>query len=243
MAAPLRYTTLILDIGDVLFTWSAKTKTSISPRLLKEILVSTTWFEYERGRISQAECYEKVASDFSLEPQEIAQAFEQARESMVSNDEMIALVHRLKSMSNGALRVFALSNISQPDYEYLLTKPADWSVFDKVFASALIGERKPHLGCYRHVIEETGIDPRSTVFVDDKIDNVLSARSLGMHGIVFEKQEDVSRELLNLFGNPVQRGLDFLQQSAGNLQSITSQGQSFDENFTQLFVLEVTGDE
>ena len=163
--------------------------------------------------------------------------------SETSNDEMIALVHRLKSMSNGALRVFALSNISQPDYEYLLTKPADWSVFDKVFASALIGERKPHLGCYRHVIEETGIDPRSTVFVDDKIDNVLSARSLGMHGIVFEKQEDVSRELLNLFGNPVQRGLDFLQQSAGNLQSITSQGQSFDENFTQLFVLEVTGDE
>ena len=33
-----RYTTLILDLGDVLFTWSAETKTAISPKLLHQIL-------------------------------------------------------------------------------------------------------------------------------------------------------------------------------------------------------------
>ncbi|EMD37666.1 hypothetical protein CERSUDRAFT_50248 [Gelatoporia subvermispora B] len=242
MSAAAQYTTLILDLGDVLFTWSPKTKTSIPPRTLKEILNSATWYEYERGRISQDECYERVGTEFGIAPSEIDNAFKQARDSMESNDELIALVRELKTQLDGELLVFALSNISLPDYEYVLTKPADWSIFDKVFPSALVGERKPHLGVYKHVIAETGIDPRTTVFVDDKIDNVLSARSVGMHGIVFEKQEDVMRALRNIFGDPVRRGREYLRRNAMRLESVTDHGVAFGENFTQLLILELTND-
>ncbi|OCH93767.1 HAD-like protein [Obba rivulosa] len=242
MSAAVRYTTLILDLGDVLFTWSPKTKTSISPRILKEILNSATWYEYERGSITQHECYERVGVEFGIAPSEIHNAFKQARDSMESNDELIALVRELKEQSDGELLVFALSNISLPDYEYVLTKPADWSIFDKVFPSALVGERKPHLGIYKHVIAETGVDPRTTVFVDDKIDNVLSARSLGMHGIVFDKHEDVMRALRNIFGDPVRRGREYLRRNARKLESITDHGVAFGENFTQLLILELTSD-
>lgn len=152
MSSLPKYTTLIFDLGDVLFNWSPQTKTSIKPKTLKKILSSPTWFDYECGRISQEDCYERIGTNFSFEPSEVASAFAQARDSLESNDHMISVIRELKAQSNGTLRVFAMSNISQPDYEVLRTKPADWSIFDQVFTSAAVGERKPNLGFYRHVL-------------------------------------------------------------------------------------------
>ncbi|OBZ70946.1 Alpha-D-glucose-1-phosphate phosphatase YihX [Grifola frondosa] len=242
MSSPHQYTTLILDLGDVLFRWSPKTKTTITSRQLKDILSCTTWFEYERGRISQTDCYDRVGKEFSIDPSVVADAFQQARDSLQPNEDFLSLVRELKIQAHGQLRVFALSNISLPDYEYIIKLPTDWSVFDKVFPSALIGERKPHLGAFRRVISELGIDPHTTVFVDDRVDNVLSARSLGMHGIVFDKEEEVFRALRNVFGEPVSRGRDYLRRGAGRLESMTDAGVVFEENFTQLLILEATRD-
>jgi len=66
--------------------------------------------------------------------------------------------------------------------------------------SAAARERKPNIGFYQHVIDKTGIDPSRTIFVDDKLENVLTARSFGMHGIVFDDQEKVIQQLKNLCG-------------------------------------------
>ncbi|KAI0373913.1 HAD-like protein [Pilatotrama ljubarskyi] len=244
MASPhRRYTTLILDLGDVLFSWSSKTNTPIPPRQLKEILSSVTWFEYERGRISQAECYERVAAEFHLDAAVVAEAFQQARDSLRPNEEFLALIRELREQSHGELTVLALSNISLPDYEYIMSLSSDWSsVFDRVFPSALLGERKPHLGAYRKVISEMNLDPYTTVFVDDKLDNVVSARSLGMHGIVFDSQANVFRALRNTFGDPVRRGWEYLRRHAGHLETSTDAGIIFEENFTQLIIYELTHD-
>ena len=238
-----RYTTLILDLGDVLFRWSPKTETAIPPRQLKEILSSTTWFEYERGRISQAECYQRCAQEFMIEASVIAEAFKQARESLRPNENFIALIRELRLQTHGDLTVLVLSNISLPDYEYIMSLSSDWAtIFDRVFPSALIGERKPHLGCYRRVISEMNLDPHTTVFVDDKLDNVASARSLGMHGIVFDNEANVFRQLRNIFGDPIRRGQEYLRRHAGKHESSTDTGVVFEENFTQLIIYELTQD-
>lgn len=244
MASPhRRYTTLILDLGDVLFSWSSKTNTPIPPKKLKEILSSLTWFEYERGRISQAECYDRVSAEFSLDATTIAEAFQQARDSLRPNEEFLALIRELRQQTHGQLTVLALSNISLPDYEYIMALDSDWtSVFDRVFPSALVGERKPHLGAYRRVVSEMHLDPETTVFVDDKLDNVVSARSLGMHGVVFDSQESVFQTLRNIFGDPIHRGRDYLRRHAGRLETSTDAGVVFEENFTQLIIYELTND-
>lgn len=236
------YDAAIFDLGDVLFSWSAKTKTSISPKLLKQFLDTSVWHDYERGLVSQDDCYKSVGEQFAVDPAEISAAFDQARDSLAANEEVIAVIQHLKAQSNGRLRVFAMSNIGLPDYDVLRTKPADWSVFDEVFTSGAAGHRKPDLGFYRHVIEKTGVDPKRTVFVDDRFDNVLSAQSAGLHGIVFDNTEHVIQQLLNLFGNPVLRGQSFLRRNAGRLESVIDNGSILAENFAQLLILEATGD-
>lgn len=244
---PLHYTAIIFDLGDVLFKWSSETKTNISSRTLRNILSSPTWYDYERGQLSEDNCYTRVGMEFMLEPGEIRRAFQQARDSLQANDQLIALIKELKAQSNGQLRVFAMSNISAPDYEVLRTKSADWSIFDEVFTSCAAGERKPNLGFYRHVLKATGLDPSHAIFIDDKLENVLSARSLGLHGIIFENPAPVERALRNLTGDPVLRGRDFLRQNAGHLTSVTNKTDKHDaielqENFGQLLILDATND-
>ncbi|KAJ7924857.1 Haloacid dehalogenase-like hydrolase-domain-containing protein [Mycena leptocephala] len=244
MSQTPNFNTLIFDIGDVLFSWSSNTKTSISSKTLRQILACPTWFDYERGKISQDDCYAKVGSEFSLPIEEIRQAFIEARESLQSNDDFISLIRELKEESNNTLQVFAMSNISLPDYEILRTKKADWDLFDRIFTSGEAGERKPHLGFYKHVLNEAKIDPRQAIFVDDKLENVLTARSLGLHGIVFPKggSDKVKRALRNLIGDPVLRAREYLRRNARHLESITDNGIILHENFAQLIILELTGD-
>ena len=186
----------------MLFTWSPTTKTAVPAKTLSRMLSSYSWYEYERGRISQAECNERVAHEFSTPLHELEEAFAQARNSFKINHEMISVVKKLKAQSNGSLKVFAMSNIGVPDYEVLRALPAEWDIFDEVFISGQVGQRKPDLGFYQHVLEATKADPRRTIFVDDKIDKVGSAASFGIHVVIFDDQVHVVKELRNLLGDP-----------------------------------------
>ena len=240
------YTGIIFDLGDVLFKWSANTTTTISPRTLRSILNSPTWFDYERGQLGEADCYATVSSEFDVSVEEVRRAFQDARNSLQANHNLIHLIRELKAQSNGGLRIYAMSNISLPDWEVLRTKTADWSIFDAVFTSGAAGERKPQLGFYRYVISATGLRPQQTIFVDDKFENVLSARSLGFCGIVFEEEPTVRHTLRNLVGNPIQRGREFLRHNARNFRSVTKATPSqasvvVEENFASLLILEATG--
>lgn len=235
-------TTLILDLGDVLFSWSPHTQTSIPPKALKAIFASPTWADYECGLISQPDCYDRISNEFHIPPDEIVKAFNQARDSLKPNNEILSFVHELKHQANGQLRVYAMSNISHPDHEYLRTKSADWSLFDKVYTSADAGERKPNLGFYRHVLNDIAADPCSVVFVDDKPENVLSARSFGMRGIVFDDAKRVTQAIRNAVEDPVHRARTYLQRNAKLMHSVTSNGLTLKENFAQLLILEATCD-
>ena len=244
MTQAAQFTNIIFDLGDVLFKWSPETKTSISSRTLRDILSSPTWFHYERGQLAEEECYQQIGKEFNIFSEEVRRAFDQARESLVADDALIDFIRELKTQSDGRLRIFAMSNVSPPDWAVLRTKPADWSIFDQVFTSGSAGERKPNLGFYRHVLASTGVDPRQTIFVDDKLENVISARSLGFHGIIFDSLEPVKRALRNLTGDPLARGQAFLHENAGNLFSVTENQEAvfLQENFAQLLILEATGD-
>lgn len=80
--------------------------------------------------------------------------------------------------------------------------------------------------------------------MDDKLENVLSARSFGLHGIVFPKgdSDSVKCALRSLIGDPTLRGRNYLRKNARRLYSITDDGNTFQENFAQLLILELMGD-
>ncbi|KAJ7439784.1 hypothetical protein FB451DRAFT_1445499 [Mycena latifolia] len=210
------FNAVIFDRGDVMLSWSPPNHCSIPSGLLRRFLRSYTWLEYERGRISED-------AEFSVQPLEVRNAFEGARSRIACNDELVEFIRVLKEQCHGSLQVFAMSNISDPDYRALEPKIAGWGIFDRVFTSSDAGERKPDLAFY-------------------PTHNILSARSLGLRGIVFDNSEAVKCTLQNLFGDPVVRGRQFLQRHAGRLSSVTTNGFEIQENFAQLLILEATSD-
>jgi FMN phosphatase YigB (HAD superfamily) len=238
MPLPPRCRILIFDLGDVLFSWSPVTTTSIPPKLLKQFLSSTVWQDYECGRLSEDECYRLVGDKFSLDPGEVRQAIHDARESLKPDDSFIRFIRELRD--EAPLRIFAMSNISAPDYAVARGKPTDWSIFERVFTSAEAGMRKPDLCFYKFVLDEIKAEPSSVVFVDDRFENVLAARSLGINGIVFDEVGRVRQALRNLVSDPVSRGVAFLENRAGHLDSETNLGNHIAENFAQLLILEAT---
>ena len=240
MSLPPRCRILIFDLGDVLFTWSPVTGTSIPPKTLKAILSSIIWQQYERGRLSEDECYRLSGEKFSLDPKEIRRAILDARDSLQPDNAFIRFICDLQAKAQGTLRIFAMSNISSPDYAVARAKPAEWGIFERVFTSAAAGMRKPDLCFFKFVLDEVKAEPSSVVFVDDRSENVLAARSLGINGIVFDDVQRVRQSLLLFTGDPVSRGLSFLEARAGRLESETNSGHIISENFAQLLILEAT---
>ena len=198
--------------------------------------------EYETGRIEQDACYHQVAQHFSISALEVAEAFSQARDSLQPNKSMVSFIHELKEASRGAVKVYAMSNISKEDYAVLSTKMTDWSVFNRVFTSGHAGMRKPDLSFYHYVLGETKLAPEEAIFVDDKMENVLAARSLGIKSIVFDQNSTVTRILSNLFDDPVRKGYKYLYHNAKHFDSITDSGIVVPDNFAQLLILDATHD-
>ena len=231
---------VIFDLGDVLFTWSPNTATTIPAEMMRTILSSAIWFEYECGRIEQDACYHQVAARFSIPAPEVAEAFSQARDSLKPNIAMISFIHELKGAYRGEMELYAMSNISKEDYAVLSTKFVDWSIFNRVFTSGHAGMRKPDISFYHYVLGEIKVVPEEAVFIDDKLENVLAAKSLGINSLVFEDDSTVTCDLKSIFGRPVERGQTYLCRNAKHFYSITADGVLIPENFSQLLILDAT---
>ncbi|KAI0064799.1 HAD-like protein [Artomyces pyxidatus] len=206
------------------------------------MLCSPIWFDYECGRISEDDCYRLTGDVFAVDARDVRQAIAEARKSLTPDNTFFGFIKELQEESGGRLRIIAMSNISAPDYECIRKHPVDWSLFQRVFTSAEAGMRKPSLQFYRYVLETIAVDPSTVVFVDDRLENVTSARSLGINGIVFNDPAKVRQALYHYVGDPTLRGRTFLEARAGQLESETTWGHPIDENFSQLLILEATGD-
>lgn len=90
-------------------------------------------------------------------------------------------------------RVFMLSNINEIHEKYLQSIVASspgikdfYQLFEKVYFSHKIGLRKPDAGAFRTVLDESGLDPAKTAFIDDTVGHVEAAKRLGLKGILLD---------------------------------------------------------
>ena len=241
--------TVIVDIGDVLVSWRAPEAAKVRPKSLKRAMNTSSWFEFERGRISQAECYAQIGKLIEATPEDIDATILEASTSLKVETTMMDALTSLKSAAEGRLKLCLMSNMGAPHWDIVKALDCDWSIFDHIFISGKVGMRKPDLCFYRYVLKqvENPTGPSSTVFIDDKLENVYSARSLGMEGIVFDEAANVIRKLSNIVGDAAQRGQSYLANHSKQLQTMvkgpSGQETIIDDNFAQLMIFEATGSE
>jgi len=82
-----------------------------------------------------------------------------------------------------------------------ITKKGFSDVFDRMIISAEIGMMKPDVRIYELALEEVKTKAEEAVFIDDLLENVESARSIGMFGIHFTEAEKSLAELKSLLSS------------------------------------------
>ncbi|MBL6964860.1 MAG: HAD family phosphatase [Bacteroidetes bacterium] len=100
-------------------------------------------------------------------------------------------------------RLFLLSNTNQIHYEHYLSDLqrvygfSDFNeLFDKSYFSHQINLRKPFPEIFEFVLRDSGIKASDTIFIDDSLEHVESARKAGLHAYHLKPGEDIT-ELFN----------------------------------------------
>lgn len=236
-----KYSTIVLDVGGVLLFNPSIGSVPVSPRLILNALDSPVWHELERDNISETDCNVAVCQTFGCDLELWIETLSMMRGSLRPNTEFIQTIRCLKEI-NPRLRVLGLSNMPSWDYEQLKPTLDEWGIFDGFFTSAQLRERKPDEIMYKKFQEEAGVDAESCVFVDDRLENVVAAHSIGFQGIVFDDTESATLQLQALFPDPVLRGRSFLLANAKKLFCELNTGGHQPDNYSQLLILEHTTD-
>ncbi|KAM0432696.1 hypothetical protein ACHAQK_009548 [Fusarium lateritium] len=235
------FTTLVLDLGGVLANYTTKNTVGLSASHITSALDSPDWYDYERGRTSQQECYAKVCKTFGLDLETWTEALEQMREALRPDLALVSAIKELKQMYP-KIKVFCLSNIPAPELDLLKDQIDSWGIIDQFVASSSLQYRKPDSAIFNAFLDTAKASASSCIFVDDKIESVVMAQTLGFKGIHFSGTDDLVRVLHNLLGDPVARANAFLKDNAKNLFCTLSTGHMQPDNYSQLVILQNTGD-
>jgi putative hydrolase of the HAD superfamily len=117
------------------------------------------------------------------------------------NAESIEVVRALRRSIRGKptrIRMATLNNESRELNEFRIDHFGLCALFDVFFSSCWLGVRKPTRVIYERVLGMTQADPASTLFVDDRQQNLAPAGALGMHTIHFRSAGQLAGELRDL---------------------------------------------
>ena len=116
----------------------------------------------------------------------------------VPNEDALALLRTL----TGRHRMYALNNESRELNAY---RRRAFSLDDALlafFTSCYLGLSKPGPAIYRLALDLAGVQPTRAVMIDDRLQNVEAARSVGMQAIHFQDTGHLQAELETLGVTP-----------------------------------------
>jgi putative hydrolase of the HAD superfamily len=93
------------------------------------------------------------------------------------------------------IRLATLNNESAELNEHRISVFGLRDVFPTFFTSCWMGVRKPTHAIYTRVMGMTQSDPRRTVFIDDREQNLAPARAMGVETLLFRGADELRKDL------------------------------------------------
>ncbi len=187
---------VIFDIGGVIidFDWRERLRKLIkrAGKKLNEVHFREGMLmgKYELGLIKVNYFEKELARYLGIKKSDI-RWLEYYRKHARLNPDMIDVVTKLKE--EGYIVAF-ISNTIIDEYEEA-EKLLDFSLFDYRFASCYIKLRKPDPEIFKYALKKMKLKPSEAVFIDNQIENVLSARSVGIKSYWFRGIEGFTKQL------------------------------------------------
>ena len=92
-----------------------------------------------------------------------------------------------------------LSNNNDPLVNSIKKKhPEVFNLFEKHYFSSELNLRKPDERIFLHFLEDTKLNAKECLLIDDTEENIVACKKLGMKGIAYKDLDQLKRELANL---------------------------------------------
>ena len=190
---------VIFDVGKVLVEYDPdsymerlgfdlKTRQAVNQAMFQNPL----WEESDRGKLSTEELLEKFIFNDKEYKEEITKAYQTVGNTIELFPYSVAWIKELKQRG---YRVYILSNYAEITYEQTKEKMEFLPYVDGAVFSFQCKWIKPEREIYEELCRKYSIEPRESVFLDDRLDNIEQARNLGFFGIQFESYEQAVKEL------------------------------------------------
>jgi epoxide hydrolase-like predicted phosphatase len=176
---------------------------ALSPGTLAAVMWwSDAWRQLSVGAITNEEYAEHIAQGLNLPDVAAAEGF---LDEFFAEDrfhrEVAAAVRALR----GRYKTGLLTN-NFPGAEKAIRDKLGYDVhteFDVCINSAQVGLRKPDPAIFYLTLDQLGVEPQRTIFLDDILRNVDSARELGIHTLQFLDPATSLEELEVLLGHRI----------------------------------------
>jgi FMN phosphatase YigB (HAD superfamily) len=148
---------------------------------------------YDKGLITSDELLEMLACEFDAPDcsrTDLARAFGSI---FWRNEPVIDLIRRVPR----SVKLVLGSNTNDLHYRNFSVMFADvFERFDAIVLSHEVHKRKPDPEFFRVCLDAAGCAPGEMLFFDDKVENVESARRLGIRGVVYSPDVNLDEVLL-----------------------------------------------
>ena len=151
---------------------------------------------YDEGKLTGITFWEKILRDGNLQlpPSAVAELNDaDTRMWSTVNPAMVAWQSRLK---RHGLLTGILSNMGDSVLDRISATHTWIANFDVLVWSYQLRIAKPDPAIYRHTLQQLGTRPEETLFLDDKIENILAARTLGIRAIQFSTVDQLRADLV-----------------------------------------------
>lgn len=116
-------------------------------------------------------------------------------DNKTSNIEDRDIFKKVKAINNNLKIIIATNNYSS--IRRFINESFDTRYLDDMVISGEINRFKPNIDFYKYILNKYKLKPEELLFLDDSINNIISAKSLGINTIKVNENTDLIREIKN----------------------------------------------
>ncbi len=204
---PNNITTIIFDLGGVILNLNPQKTIEAFAKLtglptdeLSKYANNDVFRLYEKGKTSSAEFRKSLQILFNvvLPDKELDKAWNAMLLDLPLN--RLEMIGRLRPR----LKTYVLSNTNEihiAEFNKIVREATEGKkiqdYFDAVYYSHKVGMRKPDAEIFNMVLKKNELEVSTTLFIDDTLEHIESAKKLGLHTWHLANQE----ELFTVLGN------------------------------------------
>jgi 2-haloacid dehalogenase len=190
------------DLGGVLIDWNPRylyRQLFADPAEMEDFLARVCTSDWHRahdlGEDVTASC-RGLAAQYP-DHREMIMAWAERGEEMAAG-QLESTVQVLAELKAAGMPCYALSNMEPDAFAIRRARFPFMKWFDGHVISGLEGVAKPDRRIFEILLQRHGLEPPSTVFVDDQERNVAAAGALGITALRFTSAPQLSQDLLAL---------------------------------------------